>query len=198
MADSLENISNLYKRCPDVLFLHGITRIGGEVKVPQEKPFSERIAFAIDNSNKTKLSAHSFAFHINDRRHLWSGVGIILQEATIISANIEDTGLTTETLHLAWTVPKPDYQVILLSPNRLQHNEFVVRQVTSVGIYIYGTDSQLAPEEIRLASLGLNLPVYFLLPQGLFRTRWDTGTNSFALLSDKSTSIDEVLNGLDV
>ena len=131
-------LSTLYNTYPNVLILHGITKIGAKSEIPPEKTFSERVIFAIESSNNSKLSAHSFAFRINDRRHLWSSVGVILREAVIIAAAIEDTGLTKKSLHLAWSLPKADYQTLLLGPNRVLYNELVVQQAAVMGIYIMG------------------------------------------------------------
>jgi hypothetical protein len=69
MCRTLIQLSQLRQTFPEVLFLHGITRIGGESDVPPEKTFADRITNAIQDSNNTKLSTHSFALRLNARQH---------------------------------------------------------------------------------------------------------------------------------
>jgi hypothetical protein len=182
MCRTLIQLSQLRQQFPGVLFLHGITRKGGESEVPPDATFVDRITNAIRDSNETKLSSHSFSFRVNGRPHLWSTFGTILREGDVIAADPDDTGLRKDTLAQIAARPNPDFQIVL-DPNRGQYNELVVQHAVPIGIFIWWQfDGQFPPLDVHSASLTLGYPVFVLAEQGLFRTEWNAIAQAFDVL----------------
>jgi hypothetical protein len=201
MCQSLIRLSELRREFPGQLFLHGILRKGGEEdNIPTNATFADRINRAIQDSNETKLSTHSFALGMNGRDHLWSPYGIILSNGDVIAADREDTGLRKDTLHLIEWLPTPIWSDVL-DPNRPRYNELVVQHAGPIGIFIWWKcDGQFLPSDIHAASLRLKLPVYILTERELFRTQWNDETGKFDILRADPVNLDDLfidpVNGL--
>lgn len=192
MCQSLIKLSELYQAFPGVLFLHGITKTGGESDVPLKSTFADQITNAILDSNNTKLSTHSFALRVNERHHLWSPYGIILREGDVIAADPEDTGLRKDALDQVANRPRPDFQIVL-NPDRDGYNELLVQHAIVIGIFIWWQlDGQFSPMDIHSASSNLGLPVHWLNEQGLFRAEWNTDTGAFDIPPGDPLDLEEL------
>jgi len=186
-------LRELYQLFRNVLFLHGITRLGPENHPPEDSSFAERIIFAVRESRRTKLSTHSFTIGLDDRPNLYSPLGILLRNADVIAADFADTGLTASDLHLAsLQFPNPNFEAILLNHGP-KYNEFVVGNAVPLGIYIWDYEGQFSPEDVQNASVRLKLPVYILEFKGLFRTNWNAAINNFTIIPGATLTIHELL-----
>lgn len=151
------NVSDLYNLFPDVLLIHGISKIGAESKVPPDILLADRINHSI-NISKTKLSTYSYKNDVkSDISNYYGSIGLIIGEGEILFASNEDTGFTLTNLPIQFDSAKANWHEIL-SPKT--YNEIIVKNVSVIGLVVHYT-FDFSMIEIQQACRNVNLPMYF-------------------------------------
>jgi len=177
MPQQIELVSDLYKDYPNIVLLHGISKVDAESIIPQGIKFIDQINYSIDNSKSNKLSACSFTFQSDDiAKHLFSRIGLIIKEAEIINHFKCDSGLTKNTYNS--TSHKSNSIDTVINLIRGTHNEFLLKNIEVAGIYIESRFGY-SWDEIKEASENLNLKVYYFTKNGLLSTFWNDNENKY-------------------
>lgn len=159
------NVGDLYNLYPEVCLIHGITRIGVESYIPEDKTLMERIKFSIESSS-FKLSTYSYDLgSMYFKEKCYGSIGLIIAEGKIIYASKEDTGFTKLDLrHLVFDFERVCWNDIFSAKD---YNEIIVRNVTVRGFVIHYIH-EFSFEEIVLACGDMKLPIYMNYSNGKY------------------------------
>ena len=151
------NVGDLYNLYPGVCLIHGITRIGVESYIPEDKSLLDRIKFSIVSSS-SKLSTYSYDLgSMYFKEKCYGSIGLIIADGKIIYASEEDTGFTKLDLHhLVFDFEKVCWNDIFSAKN---YNEIIVKNVIIRGFVIHYIH-EFSFEEIVFACREMKLPIY--------------------------------------
>jgi hypothetical protein len=163
-------LSTVYAKYPDLILLHGISRIGARDKV--ERSLHTRISALNENGQD------SYLIRINHGFANWGDTGIIIREADILDAKNDDLGWDPK-LH----TPYPSHSELEDRINCISimnftnyYSDVVINNIEYSALYFnrHTPLSDYSYEEIKEVASNYELPVFFIdqISGQIFRTVW--------------------------